>query len=48
MRKQGIDIDNYSKTVHIEGDTIHMQAPPSNTITLKQLEAIKAAKMKKG
>ena len=47
MRKQGIDVDNYSKTVHIDGATIHMQTAPKNTMTLKQLEAVKAAKMEK-
>ena len=47
MKKQGIDIDNYSKTLHIDGATVHMHQAPRNTMTLSQLEELRAAKMKK-
>ena len=46
MRQQGMDIDSYSKTLHIEGATVHIQKPMRNTVTLKDLEAMKASKKK--
>lgn len=35
------ETENFSKTMHVDGATVHMQHPPKNTITRDKIEAVR-------
>lgn len=46
LKEQG-RTENYSKTIHKDGNTIHIQQPPQNTVSRAQLEVLRLEMQKK-
>ena len=47
LEKGGMNMANYSKTLNVDGNTMHIQNPGKNVVTVQQLIKVKQEKVTK-